>query len=164
MPLEQERTHQSSKRYCFIGSMSYEGLLWKLRMVARIATGHKGIHTYFVEGKSKPLLSYPTFNVVWQPDGIHSLWTQGMSVQRSEVESNSFVVHVRTLQLQFQCFPITSCTGQAHDWSLWFTETKRSSIFQLWFWSKVGSGSFTFLHSEKANNYWKPASCIFYFF
>lgn len=162
MPLEQERIHQSAKRYCFTGSMNYEGLLIK-QYGCKNCNRTQGHPHLLCWGQIQPSSKLPHFQC-----GLAARWhtqfmdTRHVNAEWFEVESNSFVVHVRPLQLQFHWFSITSCRGQAHDWSLWSPETKRSSIFQLWFWSKVRFGSFTFLHSEKANNYWKTASCIVY--
>lgn len=162
MSLEQGRT-QSANRYCFTGCMRCKKLPKKLSC---LAYKNYSIHAYFVEGKSNPLLSEPTSNAVWQPDDIQSFWTQGVEVQNnsklSQTNLLSMLGHCCCNQLQH--FSITSCRGELHDWSPWFTSDKRSSIFQLWFWSKVIFGNFTSLHSEKAINCWNKASCLSFFF
>lgn len=166
MSLEQGRTHWSANRYSFTGGMRCRKLPKKLIRLARIARGHNNIHAYFVEGKPNSLLSEPTSNAVWQPEDTQSFWAQGTAVQNnsklSQTNLLSVLGHCGCNQLQH--FSITSCRGELHDWSLWFTSNKRSSIFQLWFHSKVIFGSFTALHSEKAINCWNKASCLFFFF
>lgn len=56
-PGAEENTSVCKEIHCFTSCISYKELLRKLTTLVRIARGHKGIHAYFTEGKSNPLLS-----------------------------------------------------------------------------------------------------------